>query len=81
MAFLQVALAMLRKKSNKKFRDDVLQATNDSGKSCLDVSVSNTKIKNLLREHGAKHVARRPDGWTDHLPEDHKCQRKHYRNW
>ena len=81
LAFLQVALAMMRKKSNKKFREDVLQATNDRGKSCLDVSVYNTKIKNLLREHGAEHVAPRPDEWTDRLPEGHKWQCKHYRNW
>ena len=50
------------------------------GKSCLDVSVYNTKIKTLLRKHyRAEHVAPRPAEWTDRLPEDHKWQRKHYR--
>ena len=58
------------KKSNK-FREDVLQATNDRGKSCLDVSVYNTKT--LLREHGAEHVAPRLDERTERL--------WHYRNW
>ena len=77
LAFLEVSLPIMCKKS-KKFREDVLQATNDRGKSCLDVSVYNTKIKTLLREHGAEHVAPRPDEWTDRLPEDHKC---HRRDW
>ena len=50
LAFLEVALPMMRRKS-KKFREDVLQATNDNGKSCLEVHVNNTKIKTLLRKY------------------------------
>ena len=81
LEFLEVALPMMHEKS-KKFREDVLQATNGDGKSCLEVHIKNTKIKDLLRKYYKKagNVRPRPDERTDRLPEDTKRQRKHYRN-